>query len=193
MAALGDASVGEIDELVGCVTAFSCTVVSTTTCSRSLVASAPLLCATLRLSCSSAAFFAQPLAPMGQRVAIERPLVLEHHLAAEDRGSPPSARTSPRGTVVRVPRRRAASAAAAGPCPRRIPRRTPAQKPPSQAAPADAVDLMMSRNGGRLTIIARLAQGLPPGENRTTKESTHQSGNPKTQEPPSCPPTFLQN
>src|SRR5258707_3275159 len=56
---------------VGCATAFSCTVVSTTTRSRSLVWIAPLRCATERLSCNSAAICSSP-SRWRQRVSDER-------------------------------------------------------------------------------------------------------------------------
>ena len=66
---------------VGCAIALGCTVVSTTTRSRSLVARAPVLCATDRLSWSSAdeLLLAEPLAPARQRRAVERQLVAEAH------------------------------------------------------------------------------------------------------------------
>ena len=70
---------------VGKVTFLGCTVVSTTTLSRSFVASAPVRCTTDRLSWINAASCSSPspLAPVGQRGALERQRLLEALLAAE--------------------------------------------------------------------------------------------------------------
>src|SRR6478735_7801055 len=56
---------------LGCAIAFSWTVVSTTTRSRSLVSIAPVRCATERLSCNSAAICSSP-SRWRQRVSDER-------------------------------------------------------------------------------------------------------------------------
>jgi hypothetical protein len=61
-----------------------CTVVSTVTRARSLVRSAPLWCATRRLSASnSSSLLAQPLPPVAEIGALVREGVLEELLAGE--------------------------------------------------------------------------------------------------------------
>ena len=67
---------------VGCAIAFSCTVVSTTTRS-SLDRPAPVRHREALLQQRGDLLLTQPLAPAGQRRAVERHLVPEHRFAAE--------------------------------------------------------------------------------------------------------------
>src|SRR5204862_7471266 len=70
---------------VGCAIAFGCTVVSTTTRSRSRVEGAGLVRhRQALLEQSHQLLFAQPLAPMRQRGAIERQLVTEAQFTTEE-------------------------------------------------------------------------------------------------------------
>src|SRR5258708_39250450 len=70
---------------VGKLMFFGCTVVSTVTRLRSLLRSAPLLCATRRLSANSSSnFVAESLSPMAQVGAFVRELVLKKLFPGEE-------------------------------------------------------------------------------------------------------------
>src|SRR5262245_51750263 len=68
---------------VGKVMFLGCTVVSTVTRAKSLVRSAPLACATRKLSARRSSSFSPRLAPMAQVRALVRKLVLEELLSGE--------------------------------------------------------------------------------------------------------------
>src|SRR5262249_23129154 len=201
---------------VGCAIAFSCTVVSIATRSRSLVSIAPVRWATERLSCNSATICSSP-SRWRQRVSDERsngsscrnttsPQKYWNSGFSPDRSHSASSERLCIGLRRNSP---ATSRVSNGGCPgptRHTELKRRARKSQS-ISPASRTSgwrrLMISSRGGRKKASLRSARGralrLPPHpkpparEKRTPHTRTAQSGNPKPQENRHAYPAFLQN
>src|SRR5262249_54448080 len=196
---------------VGCAIAFSCTVVSIATRSRSLVSIAPVRWATERLSCNSATICSSP-SRWRQRVSDER----SNGSSCRNTTSPQKywkygfsthrshSASSERLCICLRMNSPATSRVGNGGCPgptRHTELKRPARKSQS-ISPASRTSgwrrLMISSRTGRNRSSWRSSRGwlivlprqpiLPPKESRTT-----QIGNPKPQENPHAYPAFLQN
>src|SRR5262245_61101926 len=196
---------------VGCAIAFSCTVVSIATRSRSLVSIAPVRWATERLSCNSAAICSSP-SRWRQRVSDER----SNGSSCRNTTSPQKywkygfsthrshSASSERLCICLRMNSPATSRVGNGGCPGPI-RHTELKRPARKSqsiSPASRTSgwrrLMISSSGGRNRSSWRSSRGwligLPRQRISPSKESrTAHIGNPKPQENPHAHPAFLQN